>query len=197
MKKEFYTAVTVPGHHLLHSPLMWRLFIPPNLLRRRVGKVNPFLLFLPVSPTLTALIPKGASLSPQVIYLTLEPLSSLASSSWTSIFFTHVSLSLHFPKSTFSFAVGPDYCAVLQNQETVSVLSGPHFSLEIIALFPEHFVISDSSAFSPTPVTLPKTLLFHSQILFIPQVLLHIPLSHKTSHVGCSCSILYFPLGNI
>lgn len=31
MKKEFYTAVTVPGRHLLHSPLTWRLFIPPNL----------------------------------------------------------------------------------------------------------------------------------------------------------------------
>lgn len=161
MKKEFYTAVTAPGHLLLHSPLMWRLFIPPNLLHLGAGKVNPFLLF-PVSSTLTALILEGASLSPQVIYLTLEPFSSLVSSSWATIFFTHFSLPLHFPKSTFSFAVGPDYSTLLQNQENDPVLSGSHFSLEVVALFPEHLIISDPSAFSLTPIRLPKTLLFHS-----------------------------------
>lgn len=180
MKQEFYTAVTVPGHHLFHSPLMWRLFIPPNLLHLRAGKVNSFLLF-PVSSTLISLILEGASLSPQVIYLTLEPFSSLASSSWTSIF-THFSLPLHFPKSTFSFAIGSDYSALLQNQETDPVVSGPHFSLEVVALFPEHLVICDSSAFSLTPVPLPN----NTSLPFLNPVYPSGPIAHP----AFSCWVL-------
>ena len=45
VKKEFHTAVILPGH-LPHSPLTWRLFVPLKCLHVRAGRVSPFLPFL-------------------------------------------------------------------------------------------------------------------------------------------------------
>lgn len=90
--------------------------------------------------------PGGTSLFQQMIYPTLEPLSTLTSSPWTSIFFLHFSLAPQFPKSTSSFAVPS------RIRKSGPASSGHHLSLlKLVGLFPEHLLTSAFSLPPPSP----------------------------------------------
>lgn len=141
--KGFHTAMTLPGHRLPHSP-PYRGYLFFQSCCISVGRGNPFSSDSSVFYS-SCLDPGRTWPFLQVIYPTLELPGYLVPSSWTLVFFTHFRLLFHFPKSTSSFAVGPD---CFPNQEADPAHCPPFLITPPVALSPEHLLTSDPSAFS-------------------------------------------------